>query len=170
MYGDATSKEVINFLSLNQTLPAADKVRRAGCQPVHGHGCAPSAARCGTHLSSLAWWHPPGLPTPSVICTPPHSTPLCPCQAQVRLLMCYSATHLEKLDATRQQQWQKVARLTPEDMACVTNLEYLGVPGEGRGAGAGDGLQGAGMGWSRAGQGQPLPGHCTVVASQVGAM
>jgi syntaxin-binding protein 1 len=47
----------------------------------------------------------------------------------VRLLMCYSATHLEKLDATRQQQWQKVARLTPDDMACVTNLEYLGVPG-----------------------------------------
>ena len=48
---------------------------------------------------------------------------------QVRLLMCYSATHLEKLDPTREQQWQKVARLTPEDMACVTNLEFLGVPG-----------------------------------------
>ena len=44
--------------------------------------------------------------------------------------MCYSATHLEKLDATREQQWQKVARLTPDDMAMVTNLEYLGVPGE----------------------------------------
>ena len=43
--------------------------------------------------------------------------------------MCYSATHLEKLDPTREQQWQKVARLTPEDMACVTNLEVLGVPG-----------------------------------------
>mgnify|MGYP002395349183 CR=1 FL=1 len=55
--------------------------------------------------------------------------------AQVRLLMCYSATHLEKLDATRQQQWQKVARLNGEDMACVTNLEYLGVPGEGQGVG-----------------------------------
>lgn len=41
--------------------------------------------------------------------------------------MCYSATHLEKLDLTRQQQWQKVARLTADDMACVTNLEYLGV-------------------------------------------
>lgn len=27
VYGDATSKEVINFLSTNQTLPAADKVR-----------------------------------------------------------------------------------------------------------------------------------------------
>ncbi len=45
--------------------------------------------------------------------------------------MCYSATHLEKLDGTREAQWQKVARLTPGDMACVTNLEYLGVPGEG---------------------------------------
>ena len=52
-----------------------------------------------------------------------------PCCLQVRLLMCYSATHLEKLDPTREQQWQKVARLTPEDMACVTNLEFLGVPG-----------------------------------------
>lgn len=71
VYGDATSKEVINFLSVNQTLPAADKVR---------------------------------------------------------LLMCYSATHLEKLDITRQQQWQKVARLGQDDMAMVTNLEYLGVP------------------------------------------
>lgn len=49
---------------------------------------------------------------------------------QVRLLMCYSATHLEKLDSTREAQWQKVARLAPEDMAMVTNLEYLGVPGE----------------------------------------
>ena len=38
MYGDATSKEVINFLSLNQTLPAADKVRarRAGAQRGQG--------------------------------------------------------------------------------------------------------------------------------------
>ena len=49
--------------------------------------------------------------------------------------MCYSATHLEKLDGTREAQWQKVARLTPGDMACVTNLEYLGVPGAGVGAG-----------------------------------
>ncbi|GAB4816148.1 hypothetical protein N2152v2_003194 [Parachlorella kessleri] len=80
VYGDATSKEVINFLSLNQTLPAADKVR---------------------------------------------------------LLMCYSATHLEKLDATRQQQWQKVARLNGEDMACMTNLEYLGVPVRKRNKGGG---------------------------------
>lgn len=43
--------------------------------------------------------------------------------------MCYSATHLEKLDGTREAQWQKVARLTPDDMSMVTNLEYLGVPG-----------------------------------------
>lgn len=49
-------------------------------------------------------------------------------EVQVRLLMCYSATHLEKLDITRQQQWQKVARLGQDDMAMVTNLEYLGVP------------------------------------------
>lgn len=80
VYGDATSKEVIAFLTTNQAIPALDKVR---------------------------------------------------------LLMCYSATHLEKLDSTRQAQWQKVARLTPGDMACVTNLEYLGVPVRKRSKGGG---------------------------------
>ncbi|PRW58349.1 SM Sec1-family [Chlorella sorokiniana] len=80
VYGDATSKEVIAFLTANQAIPAADKVR---------------------------------------------------------LLMCYSATHLEKLDGTREAQWQKVARLTPGDMACVTNLEYLGVPVRKRAKGGG---------------------------------
>ncbi|KAL6778992.1 SEC1 [Auxenochlorella protothecoides x Auxenochlorella symbiontica] len=47
---------------------------------------------------------------------------------KVRLLMCYSATHLEKMDPVREQQWQKVAGLRPADLAVVTNLEYLGVP------------------------------------------
>lgn len=70
---------------------------------------------CPTHAVSHA-----------CLCRGTHPTPTPP---QVRLLLCYSATHLEKLDATREQQWQKVARLTPDDMACVTNLEYLGVPG-----------------------------------------
>lgn len=42
--------------------------------------------------------------------------------------MCYSATHLEKMDPVREQQWQKVAGLRPADLAVVTNLEYLGVP------------------------------------------
>ena len=41
VYGDATSKEVINFLSLNQTLPAADKVRlQDGSWPVRAEGRA----------------------------------------------------------------------------------------------------------------------------------
>lgn len=80
VYGDATSKEVIAFLTAHQGIPAADKVR---------------------------------------------------------LLMCYSATHLEKLDPTREAQWQKVARLAPEDMAMVTNLEYLGVPVRKRNKGGG---------------------------------
>jgi hypothetical protein len=48
--------------------------------------------------------------------------------SQVRLLMCYCATHPEKLDATKQQQWQKLAMLSPEDMATITNLEFIGVP------------------------------------------
>jgi len=46
----------------------------------------------------------------------------------VRLLMCYCATHPEKLDATKQQQWQKLAMLSPQDMATITNLEFIGVP------------------------------------------
>lgn len=71
VYGDATSKELISFLSSNQMLPAADKVRA---------------------------------------------------------LMCYAATHQEKLDPSRQAQWQKVARLSGAEMAVITNLEYLGVP------------------------------------------
>lgn len=52
---------------------------------------------------------------------------------QVRLLMCYVATHPEKLDATKQQQWQKLAALSPEDMTTITNLELLGVPVRKRG-------------------------------------
>ena len=47
--------------------------------------------------------------------------------------MCYAATHPEKLDAAKQAQWQKLARLRPEDMATVVNLEYLGVPVRKRG-------------------------------------
>ena len=71
VFGDATSKEIIAFLSTNQMLPVADKVR---------------------------------------------------------LLMCYCATHQEKLDRTREGQWRKVARLNDADMTAITNLEYLGIP------------------------------------------
>ena len=46
----------------------------------------------------------------------------------MRLLMCYVATHPEKLDASKQSQWQKLAGLTPEDMTTITNLEFIGVP------------------------------------------
>lgn len=81
-----------------------------------------------------AGWLAPRRPACSSPDTPPNHLPTPPARPapprrQVRLLLCYSATHLEKLDATREAQWQKVARLTPEDMAAVTNLEYLGVPG-----------------------------------------
>lgn len=47
---------------------------------------------------------------------------------KVRLLMCYCATHQEKLDATRLAQWQKIARITTADMVAIINLEYLGIP------------------------------------------
>ena len=52
---------------------------------------------------------------------------------QVRLLMCYCATHPEKMDATKQMQWQKLAKLTDMDMNTITNLEFLGVPVRKRG-------------------------------------
>ena len=52
---------------------------------------------------------------------------------QMRLLMCYVATHPEKLDATKEQQWQKLANLSPEDMTTITNLELIGVPVRKRG-------------------------------------
>ena len=51
--------------------------------------------------------------------------------------MCYAATHPEKLDAAKQAQWQKLARLRPEDMATVVNLEFLGVPVRKRGKASG---------------------------------
>lgn len=47
---------------------------------------------------------------------------------RVRLLICYSATHLEKLDPTREQQWQRVAGLSAEQLAPLARLEYLAVP------------------------------------------
>lgn len=53
------------------------------------------------------------------------------------MLMCYVATHPEKLDATKEQQWQKLAGLSPEDMSTVTNLEFLGVPVRKRGKATG---------------------------------
>lgn len=71
IFGNATSKELIAFLSSNQLMAESDKLR---------------------------------------------------------LLLCYSATHLEKLDETRQSQWQKLARLDASNVRCLRNLEYLGVP------------------------------------------
>lgn len=46
---------------------------------------------------------------------------------QARLFMCYVATHPEKLDEARADQWRKVTRLTPEQFSTITNLEFLGV-------------------------------------------
>ncbi len=51
--------------------------------------------------------------------------------------MCYSATHLEKMDAQRQMQWQKLAKLQQSDMNTIINLEALGVPVRKRGKASG---------------------------------
>ena len=48
--------------------------------------------------------------------------------AQLRLLMCYAATHPEKLDVAKLAQWQKLAKLADADIGTLTNLECLGVP------------------------------------------
>ena len=45
---------------------------------------------------------------------PLNSKPLNP--KQVRLFMCYVATHPEKLDEQRAEQWRKVTRLTPQQV------------------------------------------------------
>lgn len=41
--------------------------------------------------------------------------------------MCYLATHPDKLDTERRLQWQRLARLNPNDMDTMLNLEYLGI-------------------------------------------
>ncbi len=51
--------------------------------------------------------------------------------------MCYAATHPEKLDAQKQVQWQKLAKLQPADMNTIINLEHLGVPVRKRGKASG---------------------------------
>ena len=51
--------------------------------------------------------------------------------------MCYAATHPEKMDAQKQVQWQKLAKLQPADMNTIINLEALGVPVRKRGKASG---------------------------------
>ncbi|KAK9826197.1 hypothetical protein WJX81_006806 [Elliptochloris bilobata] len=51
-----------------------------------------------------------------------------PAQEKLRLLMCYAATHPDKLDSAKLAQWQKLAKLGDADITTLTNLECLGVP------------------------------------------
>ena len=53
-----------------------------------------------------------------------------PPDVKLRLLLCYAATHPGKLDAAKEAQWAKLARLQPQsDLArCLAGLEALGVP------------------------------------------
>lgn len=46
---------------------------------------------------------------------------------KMRLFMSYLATHPEKLDPVKKQQWAKLARLDAQDMDTVCNLAYLNV-------------------------------------------
>jgi len=46
---------------------------------------------------------------------------------KVRILMCYVATHPEKLEPSKFKQWQKLANLKAEHMHTLSNMEYIGV-------------------------------------------
>ena len=48
--------------------------------------------------------------------------------AQMRLLICFCCTHPDKMDATKQVQWQKLAKQSTADMEALLNLDLLGVP------------------------------------------
>ena len=71
---------------------------------------------------------------------PPPPPPF-PQDVKLRLLLCYAATHPGKLDAAKEAQWAKLARLQPptELARCLAGLEALGVPVYKRGAGGGGG-------------------------------
>lgn len=66
----------------------------------------------------------PLLPTPPP--PPDHGKSLEPGD-KLRLLLCYLATHPEKLDATKAQQWVTAAGLDRADMDTLTNLAFLNV-------------------------------------------
>lgn len=55
---------------------------------------------------------------------------------QLRLLMCYVATHPDKMDDEHSRQWARYADLTEADMTAITNLECIGVPVRKKGAAA----------------------------------
>lgn len=47
---------------------------------------------------------------------------------RARALLCYTATHPEKLDEARAQQWQAASGMSEGDVRASANLEFLGVP------------------------------------------
>lgn len=47
---------------------------------------------------------------------------------KIRLLICFVATHPEKMDDSKAMQWARLADLSDADMAAITSLESLGVP------------------------------------------
>ena len=57
--------------------------------------------------------------------------------AQLRLLLCFGCTHPDKMDPTKQVQWQKLAKQSTADMEALRNLELLGVPINKKSAGTG---------------------------------
>ena len=68
---------------------------------------------------------------------------------RLRLLLCYFSTHPGKLDTVQKQlQWQKLARLSAEDMNAINNMQYIGVQlrSEKQGAGSSKNLSFGGKG------------------------
>ena len=53
------------------------------------------------------------------------------------MLLCFACVHPDKMDSTKQVQWQKLAKQGAADMEALRNLELMGVPINKRSAGAG---------------------------------
>ena len=53
---------------------------------------------------------------------------------QIRLLICFVATHPEKMDQSKADSWAQLAGLSDADMAAIISLESLGVPVRKKGA------------------------------------
>lgn len=54
--------------------------------------------------------------------------PNIPSEIKARLLACYLATHLERLDSESKTQWARLGNIQAPDLKAIENLEYLGVP------------------------------------------
>lgn len=136
VYGDMTSAELIKFLQGERGGSARSALYRDGAWQVwvlydmlaptgrcsRTHTCA-----AGTPRQHLTAAHAFGRRCRRCCHLPAeYGDALAPVD-KMRLFMSYLATHPEKLDPVKKQQWAKLARLDAQDMDTVCNLAYLNV-------------------------------------------